>query len=115
LYLKKRKKIKQKEYIVRKEEIELKLIKELEDKKIFIRSLEEDYEKADKKESAVNVFLFSNTSIAVKIYTEQLLGREMSWKTFKEYMLSNIENIDMMAIITILLDEKIKEVYKELK
>jgi hypothetical protein len=92
-----------------KEEIESKLIKELEDKKTFLRGVAKEYDKADMKEAAVNAFLVSESSAVVKIYTEQLLGREMSWGTFKEYMLSNIDDMNIVTILSILIDESMKE------
>jgi hypothetical protein len=95
-----------------KEEIELKIEKEFKEKKIFIGSILKDCEKADRKESAVNAFLACNLSVTVKIYTEQLLGREMSWKTFKEYMLSNIDNMSIVTISSILLDEDTRRMYE---
>jgi hypothetical protein len=95
-----------------KEEIELKIEKEFQNKKIFIKSILKDCEKADRKESAVNAFLACNSSVVVKIYTEQLLGKEMSWKTFKEYISSNIDNMNIVTISSIILDEDTKEMYE---
>ena len=62
--------------------------------------------KENEKEVGIIAALNHPNIFVLKLYTQELLGRDFTWKEFHQYLSSNIENEFLLSMILAMSDEK---------
>jgi hypothetical protein len=74
-----------------------KFLDELKERNKLVENLDVDETNIEK--IFVNFILASKYSMILKVYTDELLGRKLSWKEFKKYLEDNVKDKEFLTLI----------------